>query len=160
MNDAAAELRTLILRELRAVRRALGLDPLPDDGSLRFADALDSMGLVELLGRLADECGVEVEEVEHAAGRRLGTGEGLARDLAAAGWRRTPAGRFRASGEPSHSRGGPPTPGLTWLVSASAQLPARRQTAAELDVQLGRPPGWFEGHTGITGRGVWVEEDA
>src|SRR5436190_18807327 len=79
-DDLAAHL----LARLHEVRSRLGAGPKADARS-RFADALDSMGLVEFVGVVADDCGVEPTDVEEAAGRRFSTIEDLARDLYSAG---------------------------------------------------------------------------
>ncbi len=159
MNDPIADFRRRILRHLHDVRGDLGLEPLPNDENLRFADALDSMGMVELLGRLADDCGVGVERVERTAERRFDDVAKLARDLAAAGFCPTdpPRGTEETLGSvPSGSA----TPATRWLFGASAVLPAQTQSAAELDALLARPPGWFAAHTGISRRHLWNGEDA
>jgi 3-oxoacyl-[acyl-carrier-protein] synthase-3 len=159
MSDVITDLRTRILRHLNDVRRDLRLGPLPAD--VRFADALDSMGMVELLDRIAADLGVPVEVVERAADRRYDTPEQLARDLAAAGLH--PAGRdpgARAS-RPHESGRVADVPGAPmWLSGAAAVFPERTQGAAELDALLGRPPGWLRRRAGITRRHVWADEDA
>ncbi len=160
MSDLAAEFRALIVSRVNAVRCNLGMEALPEDDDLRFADALDSMGMVEFLGLIADDCGVAVETVERAAGKHYRTAAVLADDLASAGLK--PIGvnhrvREKALGV---SRSLPLTAPVMWLSAASAALPVRRQSAEELDVLLGRPPGWFSSHTGITARHVWSGQDS
>jgi 3-oxoacyl-[acyl-carrier-protein] synthase-3 len=160
MNDVIADIRTRLLRHVREVRRDLGLAPLPEIDDVRFADALDSMGLVELIGRIADECGVAIEAVERAAGRHFDTVARLARDLAAAGLRPTGPDGERGPGPMPRSFGETMSVAPMWLSAASTVLPARTQSAAELNALLGRPPGWLEQHAGITQRRVWGDEDA
>jgi 3-oxoacyl-[acyl-carrier-protein] synthase-3 len=49
---------------------------------------------------------------------------------------------------------------LGWLVSTTARLPDKIQTAAEINNTLGRPPDWLERHAGIKQRRVWGNQDA
>jgi hypothetical protein len=76
-----AHLLTLLAR----VRADLGLAALPVEPRTRFAEALDSMGLVELLARLADDCGSTPAALERAAGHTFSTVADLATALVAAG---------------------------------------------------------------------------
>src|SRR3954452_12277895 len=85
MSAAPAGLVPHLLRRLRQVREGLGLEPLEDDPGTRFAEAVDSMGLVEFVALVADDCGVSPEAVERGAGRRFGTVAELAAALASAG---------------------------------------------------------------------------
>jgi 3-oxoacyl-[acyl-carrier-protein] synthase-3 len=142
-----------ISRRLGEVRANLRLDPLPNNPNTRFADALDSMGLVELVGVLADDCGVSPEEVERAAGRRFGTVAELAAALTAAG--------LSPASTPSAGRTPPPAAQrpLGWLSAVSAALPPARQLSAEVDVLLGRPAGWLLEHAGISTRCQWGDTD-
>jgi 3-oxoacyl-[acyl-carrier-protein] synthase-3 len=156
VNKPIADLQSLILRHVSAVRRTLGLDPVSEDPGVRFADALDSMGMVEFLGLLGDDCGVDVQFIERAANRQFDTIAGLACALAAAGL---------GSTVPRPARDLAPTSSVTspaatmWLSGAAAALPGRSQTAAEVDGVLGRPAGWFERHAGIKTRRIWGDED-
>jgi 3-oxoacyl-[acyl-carrier-protein] synthase-3 len=149
------ELETRLLRSLGDIRDGLGMDRECGGAAARFADVLDSMGFVEFLAVVAEDLGATPAVIEATAGRRFDSIANLARSLAAAGF---PAARHairielpRSSTEATHP---PPYPAAT-----SVQLPALRQTAEELDVYLGRPPGWLRAHAGITGRGVWAGED-
>jgi hypothetical protein len=85
------DLTAHLLRRLREVQENLGLGASAHGPDVRFAEAVDSMGLVELIGVVADDCGVTPEVVERAAGRRFGTVGELAAALSAAG-RRKPSG--------------------------------------------------------------------
>jgi hypothetical protein len=144
-----------LLRLLRQVRTDLGLGEIGPAAELRFADALDSMGLVEFLGRLADDCGVGLEAVETAAGRCFTTVGDLAQALDSAGirpWRAAPQDETSA---PAAAAVGP----CFWLLGCEAVLPAATQTSAELDALLGQPAGWLERHAGIRSRRLWRDED-
>src|SRR5215831_17351538 len=74
-----------VLGRLREVQQGLGLAPAADDPAARLADEVDSMGLVELVAVLAEDCGVRPEAIEQAVGHRFGTVGELAESLAAAG---------------------------------------------------------------------------
>src|SRR5438067_3965450 len=79
------DLTAHLVRRLRELQEALGLEARADGPDVRFAEAVDSMGLVEFVGVVADDCGVTPEEVERAAGRRFGSVGELAAALSAAG---------------------------------------------------------------------------
>jgi hypothetical protein len=150
------DLQCHLLRRLHEVRRVLGLPALPNDPALCFADALDSMGFVEFLGIVAEDCGVSLETLESATGRRYGTVADLATTLERAGLRPvqgSPTGDTRR--RTTADRVAPPL----WLAACNAVLPGRTQSAAELDALLQRPPGWFQEHAGIQARCIWTDED-
>lgn len=71
---------------LRRVQRDLGWemrqDPHPN---VRFADCLDSMGMVEFLMILAEACGVPASAIEQGAGRQFSTIAELAEVLVSLG---------------------------------------------------------------------------
>jgi 3-oxoacyl-[acyl-carrier-protein] synthase-3 len=156
--SAIIGLESRLLDHLRQVQGTLGIAPTAADATIRFADAVDSMGLVEFLALVAQDCGVSVEAVEQAAGRRFGTVAELATALAAAGL------ALERPGDAAESlTAAVATPHLfppVWLAATAVRLPTARQTAAEIDAMLGRPPGWFAAHAGIRGRGVWADQDA
>src|SRR5438270_3838530 len=80
------ELTQHLLECLGRVRRNLGDEAeWPDDPAVHFADVLDSMGLVEFLALLAEDCGVRPAAIEECAGRRFGTVAELAQCLRNAG---------------------------------------------------------------------------
>jgi 3-oxoacyl-[acyl-carrier-protein] synthase-3 len=156
MPHALPDLTAHLLRRLREVQENLGLEARADGPDVRFAEAVDSMGLVEFVGLVADDCGVAPEAVELAAGRRFGTVGELAKALSAAGLTPcraevgpAPADRQMRTGEAA-----------TWLLGTAVGLPATRQLASDLDALLGRPSGWLERHAGIRRRAVWAGEDA
>jgi 3-oxoacyl-[acyl-carrier-protein] synthase-3 len=146
---------THLLSRLRQVRRELGLSMLPDDGGLRFVDAVDSMGMAEFLALLADDCGVSVAALERAAGRRFGTVTELAAALAAAGLRPVP----KPASEAAPPAPLPEPPASAWLAATATRLPAAVQPSTELDVLMDRPPGWLKQHAGIRSRRIWEDED-
>jgi hypothetical protein len=81
---SSPDLLTRLLDRLRQVRHELGYEPLAvADGEVEFAEALDSMGLVEYVGVVADDCGVSPEQVERAAGGHFRTVAELAAALTA-----------------------------------------------------------------------------
>jgi 3-oxoacyl-[acyl-carrier-protein] synthase-3 len=147
------DLLALLLRRLREVRERLGLEALPDNPQLRFADALDSMGLVEFVALVADDCATDAETVERAADRRFDTVAGLADTLRTAGLRPRPAV------VPAAAAPAPAAAPAAWLAAVSAALPATLQSAAAVDALLGRPAGWLERHAGIRGRRLWAGAD-
>jgi 3-oxoacyl-[acyl-carrier-protein] synthase-3 len=158
MSAAALEgLTAHLLQRLRQVRATLGLDPAEtDDPAARFADLLDSMGLVEFLTVLAEDCGATPAEIERCADRRFGTVAELAAALHTAGL--LPGAGAAPSAAPlgwgRHIEQLP-----CWLGATVARLPAEVQPASALDAALGRPAGWLEGHAGIRQRCVWGESD-
>jgi 3-oxoacyl-[acyl-carrier-protein] synthase III len=152
-----ADLECRLLDHLREVQRALGVEPLAEDAGIRFADAVDSMGLVEFLALLAEDFAVGVEAIEEAAGRRFGTVAELAASLAAAGIGMSPAAVEEDAPVAVRAM---PTLVPAWLAATAARLPARKQTAAEIDALVGRPSGWLAAHAGIASRHLWGEEDA
>lgn len=150
------DLTAHLLRRLREVQAALGLEARADGPEVRFAEAVDSMGLVEFVGLVADECGVTPEALEQAAGRRFGTVGEFAAALNTAG-----LAPRRAEVETAQSgKPGPAAEAAVWLLGTAVGLPAARQEAAHLDALLGRPSGWLERHAGIRRRTVWSGEDA
>jgi 3-oxoacyl-[acyl-carrier-protein] synthase-3 len=48
---------------------------------------------------------------------------------------------------------------LGWLVSTTARLPDKLQSASEINEILGRPSGWLESHAGIRERRIWGDQD-
>ncbi len=168
MDSAPEPLLAHLHERLALVLRNLGREPTGGiDPHARFADLLDSMGLVELLGILAKDCGVAVEAIERAAGLHFGTPTDLARALRAAGIMPgsvaagVRAGAHASMPDPSPATGRtePAVAPAAWLAAARARLPADVQSAAELDTVLGRPAGWFAAHAGIERRRIWAGHD-
>ena len=152
-----------VLARVREVRRNLGDGTeLPEDAGLRFAEALDSMGMVEFLLVLGEDCGVPPECIEQAVQRRFGTVGELAAALHV-------VGLVPRQAYPSSSPDLAPAPGVAipvaasagcWLTATAMQLPNTVQSAAYLNERIQRPPGWLEEHAGIRQRHVWGEQDA
>jgi 3-oxoacyl-[acyl-carrier-protein] synthase-3 len=152
-----------LLSRLHEVQARLHLTPAGDVTAC-FADVIDSMGMVEFIGQIADDCGVEPEAIERAAGRRFSTVAALAQALHAAGLSvgtaTSEADRVTTQGANApRSPASVPAPSA-WLAGVAVRLPATRQPAAEIDALLDRPRGWFAGHTGIEARCLWGKVDA
>src|SRR5205085_7455880 len=135
---------------------------------MRLGDAVDSMGLVEFVGILADDFGVSPEMIDEAVGRKYGTIAEVASALQTAGLVSTAVPMKDKSYRDQASRVAS-APGaahreiknaLGWLAATTACLPDKIQSAAEINNILGRPPGWLESHAGIKQRRVWGSQDA
>jgi 3-oxoacyl-[acyl-carrier-protein] synthase-3 len=167
------DIAAFLLRRLHEVQARLGLSQ-SGDGSSRFADVIDSMGLVEFVGLVAEDCGVEPEAIERATGRRFSTLAELAEAMHAAGLVpgdvRSEVGSVlsqvdNSRGAPTQGVNTPRSPGTTtapsvYVASVAVRLPAARQPAEEIDDLLNRPSGWFAGHTGIESRCLWGADNA
>jgi 3-oxoacyl-[acyl-carrier-protein] synthase-3 len=141
-----------LLRRLREVQQNLGFDlAADDDADVRFADALDSMGMVEFLVLLAEDCVVTPEVIEERAGRQFSTVRELAKVLHGAGLAGRPG--------PISSGWKPSSEVASWLAATSVRLPEQVEPAASLDSALDRPSGWFESHAGIHERRIWANQD-
>jgi 3-oxoacyl-[acyl-carrier-protein] synthase-3 len=154
-----ADLECRLLDRLREVQRTLGVEPPAGDAGVRFADAVDSMGLVEFLALLADDLGVSVEAIEQAAGRRFGTVAELAAAILADKNVCPTTGSLRRGADFLVCRLAKQVLTPAWLAATAVRLPAAKQPAAAIDALLGRPPGWLEAHAGIRSRHLWGEED-
>jgi 3-oxoacyl-[acyl-carrier-protein] synthase-3 len=147
------ELETCLLQRLNQVRVSLGMEPVPDP-AVRFADAVDSMGLVEFIALLADACGVTSDAIEETVQRHFTTVADLAQALVAAGIspfaRQSPASSTSLCAERV-----PPL----WLNAVATRLPATVEPATLLNARLQRPAGWLEQHAGLFQRYVWGELD-
>jgi 3-oxoacyl-[acyl-carrier-protein] synthase-3 len=168
MTPATDSLTVHLLDLVRRVQRQLGEAELIDDAGVYFADALDSMGMVEFLAILASECGVASAAIEECVNRRFTTIADLAVAMNAAGMRVGPAcraGPERAlavtrSIDPSASPGPARQAGPTWLSATAVCLPETVQSAAAINALLDRPAGWLETHAGIESRRIWAAQDA
>jgi 3-oxoacyl-[acyl-carrier-protein] synthase-3 len=149
-------LQECLLDRLRQVQEALGAEPSADPG-VRFADVVDSMGLVEFVALVAEDLGVPPQAVEEAAEWRFGTVAELATALLKVGLvPRLPGARAAAEDpSPRRERAG----AAVWLAATAARLPSRCQPATALDAALGRPPGWLGAHAGLHSRHVWDGDD-
>jgi 3-oxoacyl-[acyl-carrier-protein] synthase-3 len=142
---------------VRAVRQHLGLDAAAaDDPGTRFADLLDSMGMVEFLLVVAEDCGARPADLEQCVGRRFGTVAELACGMHAAGLVPGP-GRPEARTGPLPQRR--EATGEAWLAATAVCLPEAVEPAAKLDEALGLPAGWLEDHAGIRQRRLWSDQD-
>ena len=149
-----------VLGRLRQVQRNLSIEPAAG-ADTRLADEVDSMGLVELVALLAEDCGVTPDAIEKAVQHRFGTPAELADALAAAGLTFRPgtvdeSSRSALSAAPA-SFSAPST--NCWLGGVTLHLPETIQAARQLDEQLERPAGWLERHAGIRQRHLWDRAD-
>jgi 3-oxoacyl-[acyl-carrier-protein] synthase-3 len=147
-----ADLVARLLARLNQVRQQLGQGSLAADAETRFADAFDSMGFVEFLALTAEDCGVSVEAIEQAAGRRYGSVGELAAALVSL---KSPQTRIASDG----SLALPAGKTSAWLAATAAALPVQRQSASAINALLHRPPGWLEEHAGIEARCLWGDDD-
>ncbi|HMC90712.1 MAG TPA: 3-oxoacyl-[acyl-carrier-protein] synthase III C-terminal domain-containing protein, partial [Gemmataceae bacterium] len=143
-----------IFGRLNEVQANLGHEPTPGvDANVRFADLLDSMGMVELLALLAEDCGVKPEAIEQAAKRRFGTIAELAQGLDTAGLAPLAPAAQQASSPQSQ------TVTANWLLATAVKLPEAVQPASAINEALQRPPHWLEEHAGILQRRIWKDQD-
>ena len=143
-----------IFGRLNEVQCNLGQEPTPPvDANVRFADVLDSMGMVELLALLAEDCGVKPEAIEQAAKRRFGTIAELAQALHAAGLAPLAPAAQQASSPQSQ------TVTASWLLATAVKLPEAVQPASAINEALHRPQHWLEEHAGILQRRIWKDQD-
>lgn len=161
MSTAVTEgLTAHLLQRLRQVRANLGLNSSEDDcPNVRFADVLDSMGLVEFLAVLAEDCGTTPGQIECCTGRRFGTIAELAAVMQAAGVLPGGGSARAVAPLPTATWGRPSEQLPCWLGATVGRLPREVQAASALDEALGRPTGWLEAHAGIRQRHIWGEED-
>jgi 3-oxoacyl-[acyl-carrier-protein] synthase-3 len=159
MNVTVEEWTAHLLDCVRRVQSELGLAvAAPDGPDCRFADVLDSMGLVEFLVILAEDCATTTAAIEACVGHRFGTVAELAAAMRAAGFARQIA---VAAAHPRVATGpAPPSSVPCWIAAVAVQLPDTMQPAAALNAMLQRPPGWLENHAGLVGRRVWGDQDA
>jgi 3-oxoacyl-[acyl-carrier-protein] synthase-3 len=148
------ELAGHLLSRLHEVQARIGRPPAgaSDD---RFADVIDSMGMVEFIGQVADDCSVEPEAIEQLTGLHFSTISDLATVLHQAGLLpkvRPAVSTTAALAESSRPR-------QIGLLAWSVRLPNTRQPAEQIDELLNRPKGWFAGHTGIAARCLWAGVD-
>jgi 3-oxoacyl-[acyl-carrier-protein] synthase III len=158
MEPSADDLARHLLEGVRRVQQDLGwTGPAPAGIHNRFADLLDSMGLVEFLLQTADECGTTPDAIEASVQRQFGTVWELAAAMRAAGFTARGAGPMPmpsagSDSQTARSRG-------CWLGETAVQLPSCVQQAKEIDAILQRPAGWLTQHAGIESRRLWGDED-
>jgi 3-oxoacyl-[acyl-carrier-protein] synthase-3 len=158
MSDALQDLVARLSDRLQQVQRHLGVAPTETGPDTRFADAVDSMGMVEFLALVAEDCSVSPTAVEECAGRRFGTVAELALALQRADM--LPRSATTAAAAPTPSSVSTPASRTCWLAGVSIHLPRWTQSAASIDEVLHRPSGWLESHAGIHDRRIWADEDA
>src|SRR5262249_50591536 len=160
MNHSLDELTAHVLNRLRLVQQTLGVEADEKDANTRFADLIDSMGLVELVAVLAADCGGPPAAVGDCVQRNFSTIGGLAQAMSAAGIVPRCEVEPASLTEPQTTPAERTTLGTgCWLVATAVRLPATVQPAEAVDEALGRPRGWFEGHAGIQQRRIWGSED-
>jgi 3-oxoacyl-[acyl-carrier-protein] synthase III len=148
-----------LLDRLHQVRNLLGQKPLAADANTRFVDALDSMGFIEFLAFVAEDCGVPVETIEQAAGRRYDSIGELAAVLDAAGLSLQHENSRQARSDVSPTFALRACKASARLAATAARLPANRQPASAINAFLHRPPGWLEEHAGIEARCLWDDDE-
>jgi 3-oxoacyl-[acyl-carrier-protein] synthase-3 len=161
MNTTLEDLTTHLLRRVTLVRENLGSSvDASCDADARFADLLDSMGMVEFLSILAQDCGASPAAIEQAVDRRFGTVAEVAGRLLAAGLVPRDAADVacRAPAAAAAERAAPPRTAC-WLAATAARLPSTVEPAAVLNAALHHPPGWLESHAGIHERRTWADQD-
>jgi 3-oxoacyl-[acyl-carrier-protein] synthase III len=153
-----------LLDRVNLVCRDLGRPaPVTADPQTRFADLLDSMGLVEFLLIVARDYGTTPEAIEECVGREFGTVAELAADMVVAGLAGPAAAPRKSSVDPTPAAAGAVTSARhrpCWLGATAVRLPEAVQPASTINALLERPPGWLERHAGITGRRSWQGQDA
>jgi 3-oxoacyl-[acyl-carrier-protein] synthase-3 len=162
MKTTADLLTAYLLGRVDLVLRNMGQADLASTGpQTRFGDLLDSMGMVEFLAIVGNDCGTTPEALEDCVGGRFGTVAELAATMLAAGLGlHHPGGPVaRELGGPEPAGSGPSASARCWLAATAIQLPARVQAAQEINQALNRPAGWFESHAGIEQRCVWGDQD-
>jgi 3-oxoacyl-[acyl-carrier-protein] synthase-3 len=164
MTDTLAGLTRSLLDAVALIRRDLGRDePAPEDPQGRFADLLDSMGLVEFLLVVARDFVTTPEVIEECVGRKFGTVAELAAAMHAAGLTaavKVQPGRPFHPGPVATAAAAGVRPSDCWLGATAVRLPAKEQPAVEIDALLHRPAGWWERHTGIAARRTWAGQNA
>ncbi|HEV3255763.1 MAG TPA: 3-oxoacyl-[acyl-carrier-protein] synthase III C-terminal domain-containing protein [Gemmataceae bacterium] len=161
-------LTAYVLNRLRLVQQESGQEGAdPTDPDARLADVIDSMGMVELLAVLADDCGVKPEAIEECVHRSFGTIAELAAALQAAGLAPRPSSADSMPAQAArqtttalaggHTEDGPAR--TAWLAATAVRLPDAVQTAAAINAAIHRPAGWLECRAGIQQRRVWGEQD-
>jgi 3-oxoacyl-[acyl-carrier-protein] synthase-3 len=171
MHPTLEELTAYLLRRLAEVQRNLGQLADSDSAATQFVDIVDSMGLVEFLAVVAEDCGVKPAAIEACVDRRFGTVGELAAALERASLlpralrdSASTHGTTRAGPLPkaalSHSTRSVSASSVTsWLTAVTFRLPAAIQPAAEINRALRQPDGWLERRAGIHQRRTWADQD-
>jgi 3-oxoacyl-[acyl-carrier-protein] synthase-3 len=152
-------LTNFLLEKVRQVRNNLNLEPLQDGNpDLRFKDVLDSMGMVEFLLCVAEDCERTPDQIETCVERRFGTIGELAIAMHQAGISPKKT-ENKAIVPPLSAQTGEKSFRFCWIAATACRLGDAIQPAAFLDERLGRPSGWLERHAGIRQRHVWDKQD-
>jgi 3-oxoacyl-[acyl-carrier-protein] synthase-3 len=159
MNNALTELTARLRFRLDEVRQSLGMEPVAEHPDVSFSEALDSMGLVEYVAMVAEDCAVEPAAVEQAVAHHFETVNDLARALHAAGIGLRSPGSPPPAPTAAVSRRSRLSTASSWLAATAIRLPDAVQSAATINEALQRPPGWLEGHAGVQARRVWRGQD-
>jgi 3-oxoacyl-[acyl-carrier-protein] synthase-3 len=155
MNASLLALTNHILHRLRDVIQQMGIPVASVNHETCFGDVLDSMGMVEFLAILADDCGATPPAIEACVNRRFGSVQQLAAAMHAAGIVPQIGAARLAVAAPAVRAAGLGT----WLAATAVRLPDTLQSAADMNAKLARPPGWLESHAGIRQRRVWNNQD-
>jgi 3-oxoacyl-[acyl-carrier-protein] synthase III len=166
MTRTPEALAARLLRHLRTVQRRMGVqaaDDLPE--RVHFADALDSMGMVEFVALVAEDCCVLPAAIEQSVDRQFTTVAALASSLLAQGLvpddglGQDNAAPPVAINDASLGGNASAAPVLAWLAATAVRLPATIQDAAAVNALLQRAAGWLERHAGIEQRRVWGDQE-
>lgn len=158
MTATPEDLTTHLVDRLCSVRRNLGMeDERPVHSGLRFAEVLDSMGLVEFLAVVAEDCGTTPEAIEQCVDRQFDTIVGLAVAMHQADI--GPQMTRIANSSPSRPLEPSTSKKTMWLAATSVHLPKTVQSAETINLLLQRPAGWLERHAGIRCRRIWANDD-
>jgi 3-oxoacyl-[acyl-carrier-protein] synthase-3 len=159
MTQTTDHLLTHLLDRLHQVQLSLGREA--DSGGtadVPLADLLDSMGLVEYVAVLADDCGIAAEAIEQSVQHRFGTCRQLAEALVQAGLA-LPAPWDRPVVTATAAPTAPVVAATGWLSAPVLCLPETVQPAETLDALLERPRGWLARHAGIQQRHIWAVQE-
>src|SRR5947209_6718592 len=128
-----SQLTDHLLARLREVQERLGADASATEQT-PFADAVDSMGLVEFVGVVAADCGVKPEAVEQAVQRRFTTAADLARAMRSAGV--VPRVRSTQTTFGFAQEREPAAAPTAWLAHWATLQPGATEPSADLDRAL------------------------
>lgn len=155
MPPSQEDLLAHLLDCLRQVQHNLGMEPIAsDDPHLRFADAVDSMGMVEFLALAADASGTTPLVIEECVNHQFSTIGALAKAMHSAGLHPS-----KQASVPVPSSSPPPPQSTCWLTSVTICLPDTVQPASAINEVLQRPSGWLESHAGIKSRRIWSHQE-